>query len=327
MSRVECTFKPRIYVRDNVHLNSARLTQIRSRDGRNLSFFQVLGALSYVYNLSYPLALLLTFAGFITCGTISFGKNPMTAAEKSKFSESKSGSSAIAPYIDILLSLPSYLPRVTLDLGSLSKRGFFKIAHNASLVHPRDVESASPHPGLVALFIATACRNKQNSASLVSIARFHAARLRNQPIDSVHESIARGECALAFLVLRGTYPKQDPLYVSPGRARMSPRVGRNPEAQMEMMKVNRKVALERFEFQGAVPAERMEQWFGEERLPDEWWLNSEEASPGVRSIKTIGLIQTARAAYMVGQVVDQAVVLSAKERKPMDTPVIKYSIS
>lgn len=324
MPRFECPCKSRIYVRDHfaqLYLETLTEKKTRSRDGTNLSFFELLTAIAYVYNISYPLATLITVGGFLTCGKIQFGK---ASTSNNALRESSEKLSEPSP-MNILLSLPSYLPRVTLDLGSLAERGFFKIAHNASLVHPRDVESTSPHPGLVALFIATACRNILNSASLASIARFHGARLKSQPIDPVHDNIARGECALAFLALRGQYVEVDPAFITPRRPKMSPGIGGTSE--MEAMKVNRKLELEKHDLRGSVPAERLEQWFDQERLPDGWWPDSEDGSPGVRSTKTIGLIQAVTAANMIKQIIDQAMIPSSRKDRPVNTPVIKYPIS
>jgi hypothetical protein len=60
---------------------------------------------------------------------------------------------------------------------------------------------------------------------------------------------------------------------------------------------------------GFVPISRLEQWFGEERLPDNWW-NSDGS--GVRPKKTVGLVETRKLANFIGQLAELSVSADAE---------------
>src|SRR6266542_5932190 len=54
---------------------------LRSRKGVNLGFVDLIKAIHHVYNISYPLAFLLAFGGFVTSGKFAFrGATPSTQA-------------------------------------------------------------------------------------------------------------------------------------------------------------------------------------------------------------------------------------------------------
>ncbi|KAK2465557.1 hypothetical protein APHAL10511_002449 [Amanita phalloides] len=170
-------------------------------------------ALCAVYNISRLLAHVLATVGYITCGKLSF----------------TSGSSIVC------------IPRLTwtLDLASLSQQGRFKIAHNASFVHPNDTPSHSPDPVLVTDILDCAMLSK--GLSLRDLARVHAQRLAqlDRPLDGLHEKIALGECGLFWLLMRDKERGDDDV----------------------------------------VPVKRVRQWLCEERLPDDWWTSTRPALP------------------------------------------------
>ncbi|KAK7055131.1 heme-HALOPEROXIDASE domain-containing protein [Favolaschia claudopus] len=157
------------------------------RDGTQVTFTQLLRTIKAVYNLSFPLALLLTLAGFLTCARLSITR-PTSKAELS---------STFDP-------LPWLSVSWTLNLSDLSARGWNKIAHDASLVHPSGVPSHAPDPALVSDLLASAHRAEPHGLTLDALAAIHARRERGiaQPLSSFHEQIAQGESALAWLVLQ-----------------------------------------------------------------------------------------------------------------------------
>lgn len=216
-------------------------------------------AIVFVYNLSYPLAVLLAIGGFLTAGKLS---SPKPAFE---FPHSSSPRS----WVQTLISLPlvviwallSLLPTFTLDLGSLSQHGRWKIAHDASFVHPNGKPSTAPDPTLVQNLLEYADKTG-GGFSLHDVVKFHLTRVNSttQSLDNLHSQIAIGECALTWIMLRA--PGSGPA-ISGG---------------------------------GFIPVSRLGQWFGEERLPDNWWNEDEH---GVRPKTIVGLVGTRRlAGYM-----------------------------
>ncbi|KAJ7085384.1 Chloroperoxidase [Mycena belliarum] len=134
-------------------------------NGSSITFSQLLHAVRTVYNLSYPLALLLTIAGFATCAKFSRGA-------------------------------------WTLDLAALAARGGAKIAHDASLVHPSGAPSHAPDPVLLASLLGAAAPAPAPGITLEGLAAVHVARARSAPpLDGLHRQIAFGECALTSLVM------------------------------------------------------------------------------------------------------------------------------
>ncbi|KAJ7657778.1 Chloroperoxidase [Mycena polygramma] len=165
--------------------------------GTQITFTHLLHAVKTVYNLSLPLALLLTVAGFLTCGKLSLQlRTPSTSSPSSPTTPSR------------------WRPSIswTLDLADLSARGWNKIAHDASLVHASGIPSHAPDPALLSdLFSAAAHplphagpQPEDEGITLRGLADVHAARERGlpHPLGGVHEQIALGECALGWLVLR-----------------------------------------------------------------------------------------------------------------------------
>ncbi|KAF8955793.1 Chloroperoxidase [Flammula alnicola] len=228
-----------------------------SRGGSNLTFFEVFWATVFVYNLSYPLAFLLTLGGFIASGTVSFHKISSNC-------------------------LTCLIPSFTLDLASLSTRGSGKIAHDASFVHPNGAPSTSPDPALLKNLLQYASKTRdlhghpKGGLGLVDIAQFHSERVKSSPspLDNIHNQIALGECALTWEVLRGHK-------CSYGRG-----------CQLEDCKTCSGIN----HLEGVVPVARLEQWFGDERLPHGWW-----DAAGGRPAKSVGLLRTRRMANLIGQ--------------------------
>lgn len=200
-----------------------------------MSFAEVVGAIHFVYNISYPLAILLTLVGFLTCGTFSW-RRPSRSSNR----HLPTLFSALALFLMSVVMTFFIFPSWTLDLSALSARGAHKITHNASFVHPDDISSTAPDPRMVEHLIHYATqasdRSRRSGLGLVDFARFHAQRERaaRAKLFNIHEQVALGEGALTWLVLRG-FSESPPAY------------------------------------SGIVPTERVRQWLGEERLPDGWW--------------------------------------------------------
>ena len=163
----------------------------------------------------------------------------------------------------VILALISLLSPLTLNLGSLAQRGRWKIAHDSSFVHLNGSPSTAPDPTLVQKLLEHAVRTG-GGFNLRDIAVFHLTRVRSatEPLDDLHSRIALGECALAWEML-----------CAPGNG---PAISGA----------------------GFVPISRLEQWFGEERLPDNWWGDD---GGGVRPKKAVGLVETRRLAEFIGQ--------------------------
>ena len=216
-------------------------------------------AVQYVYNLSFPLAFSLTFFGFFTCGEILW--RPLRY---------KQGRYELGDVIR------SFFPTWTIDLASLSKRGYSKIAHDASLVHPDDKPSTSPDPTLlVDLLLSASHRNNQpDGLTLRDLARLHAKReaSSNRPLSSLHEQVALGECGLTWLIMRERISGRKCANYFHGH--------QNNACETEFV----------------IPWSRLEQWFGEERLPDDWW-------DYVRPIDEVGLCEARRWATYVARIV------------------------
>ncbi|KAH0579604.1 hypothetical protein H2248_002456 [Termitomyces sp. 'cryptogamus'] len=237
------------------------------RNGTNISFWTLFGAIRHVYNLSFPLAMLLTTVGYITSGTLS-----LLPAKQSELSHNDT----LLTIITRFLPHPSW----TLNLASLCITGPYSIAHDASLVH-KDVPGSMADPALVAQLL-TLAHHKQSSPyntslsipikskyrdglTLCDLGCLHAEREDALPpthkLNKLHEQVALGECGLAWCVMR-THDE-------------------DPE-------------------QGTIPVRVLEQWFGEERLPDGWWDVG-----GGRPVREVGLREAAKRAAEVGLFKDQ----------------------
>ncbi|KAJ7156153.1 hypothetical protein C8R46DRAFT_1294635 [Mycena filopes] len=153
------------------------------RRGTQISFTHLLRATQHVYNLSLPLALLLTLVGFLTCAKFNFS---FTRPECRGW---------------------NWRPTLswTLDLADLSARGPTKIAHDGSLVHASGAPSNAPDPALLAAFLAAAAHSPSTETgglTLPDLAALHAANTRDLKLSAFHEQVALGECGLGWLVMR-----------------------------------------------------------------------------------------------------------------------------
>ncbi|KAF8153922.1 hypothetical protein B0H34DRAFT_661502 [Crassisporium funariophilum] len=231
-----------------------------SREGTGIKFWELTKVMVDVYNITYPLAILLSLAGFITCGKVS---SPPIEPMKSRSASNSRNSwkeKLVKPIQRLLKPLTSLL-RVswTLDLGWLTQRGASKIAHDASLVHPSGVTSTAPDAKLLedVLSYASTVRGPdgalKNGLDLRDIAHLHAGRVQSAltPLSNLHRQIAFGECGLIWEMLKGR--------------------------------------------DSVVPTARLQQWLGEERLPDGWWDKD-----GVRPKIPVGLFRARKTADMVG---------------------------
>ncbi|KAG7087388.1 hypothetical protein E1B28_013359 [Marasmius oreades] len=193
------------------------------RSGKGIELKTLLVALITVYNVSYPLALLLAGTALLRYGKL-----------------------------DTSSSLLPWNWRLTIDLASLSSFGSLRIAHPASLVHPNE-PSHSPDPNLLENAVSHAHKDSSGSELGLTLRDLAAIRLEreaklSQPLDSLHERIALGESALCYLALRNHFGSTD-----------------------------------------TIPISRFAIFFGDERLPDNWWQE-------VRPTTTVGLIETRRIA-------------------------------
>ncbi|KAJ7715245.1 hypothetical protein B0H16DRAFT_508001 [Mycena metata] len=159
------------------------------RRGTQITFTHLLHAIKSVYNLSLPLALLLTLVGFLTCAKFSLRLptvSPISPSQKlSRGSRWR-----------ISLSW-------TLNLADLSARGLTKIAHNGSLVHASGAPSHAPDPALLQNFLTVAADSSahhETGLTLPALTAIHAARA--QHLSGLHKQVAQGECALGWLVMR-----------------------------------------------------------------------------------------------------------------------------
>ncbi|KJA22612.1 hypothetical protein HYPSUDRAFT_642555 [Hypholoma sublateritium FD-334 SS-4] len=237
------------------------------RSGSDLSFFELFRAIAFVYNLSYPLALLLTTGGFATCGRLSWAPADRTTPSWPPARHAPWPTRIALLLVALAKTALRAVPTLTLDLNALSARGAAKIAHDAALVHADGGRTApcAPSPPLVARLLA--CAGAQG-LGLHELARYHAGRERDAPpLSGLHAQIAAAECSLVWQVLH---------YCPPSALAPVPREGEKKEAGD---------TLETAEC--VVSASRLEQWLGEERLPDGWWEPA-----GVRPAQTIGVLQT-----------------------------------
>jgi len=203
-------------------------------------------------------------AGFLSAGDLSFPK-PVFPLYLSPSPQSWRHT-LVFLLLMVISALVSLLPRLTLNLGSLAQRGRWKIAHDSSFVHPNGRPSTAPDPILVQNLLKFATKTG-GGFNLRDMAMFHLTRAKSatQPLDGLHSQIALGECALTWEMLHA--PGNGPT-ISGG---------------------------------GFVPVSRLEQWFGEERLPDNWWGDGGDA---VRPKKVVGLVETRKLATFIGQLAE-----------------------
>ncbi|KAJ6620430.1 hypothetical protein B0H10DRAFT_1077531 [Mycena sp. CBHHK59/15] len=204
------------------------------REGTYISFLHLLRAVQNVYNLTLPLALLLTLVGFLTCAKVSF-----------KLPEPPSFSIRSRPHPGLCRGYRwRFSCSWTLDLADLSARGWTKITHDASLVHPSGTASHAPDPGLLRSLLHADITEldsaplQENGMTLRDLATVRVTREKSlpHPLSSFHEQVAVGECALGWLVMRDADT-------------------------------------------GAIAVDTLAQWFGEERLPEGWWHSRRPSRP------------------------------------------------
>ncbi|TFK37516.1 hypothetical protein BDQ12DRAFT_652502 [Crucibulum laeve] len=239
------------------------------RSGTQITLFVLTRTLVHVYNVSFLLAFILAFTGFITCGTFRFEVDQMN---------DYLGSSTRRKSLSVFPRLLSCVPRLrwTLDLADLSKRGPLCIAHNGSLVHPDSVSSSAPDPTLVKELLhyanlTSACENAPiPGLSLVNLARFHSQRVASSetPLNKLHKHISRSESALLWALMHDRAEEDEKL--------------RDEDSEVPV-----------------IPLSRLEQWLGQERLPDGWWDEG-----GVRPVKTVGLRDARRQSNVIQALID-----------------------
>ncbi|KAJ4001204.1 hypothetical protein F5050DRAFT_1561306 [Lentinula boryana] len=216
------------------------------RSGRDISFLTLVRAIMEVYNISLPLALMLTVPGFLIYARFQLHSNSSASFLDT---ESRSRSFPSISYSITLSSLASFGPGL-------------KIAHRASLVHP-DYPSEKPDTNMLHGFLnyARLCQRislhsdeQRGCFTIHDLASFRVSRESNLPgpnkLDGIHEQVALGESSLTWLL----FAKQSPSSASPD-----------------------------------ISLSHLEQWFGEERIPDGW----------TRPTETIGLINARKVAGQV----------------------------
>ncbi|KAH8830942.1 hypothetical protein DL96DRAFT_1813918 [Flagelloscypha sp. PMI_526] len=149
----------------------------------------------------------------------------------------------------------------TLDLDRLSHKSRFSIAHSASLVHKASERgcSTSPDPVMVKKLMSFAPPNLEDEhdekgPTLIDLARLRVTLEKAEPISLLHQQISQGEMALGWILLCDKGPS------------------------------NHEDACEAWNADSRIPSESIQQWFGEEKLPDGWW------DGGRRPRKEIGLL-------------------------------------
>lgn len=240
-------------------------------NGRGFTFFQLIKAMVLVYNISYPLAFLLTSAAFLTCGKLSFHSDHHDRGLL--WRPRKSDNSFLGlfllfiHYIGSLAIRTFRQPSWTLDLQSLSRRGTLMIAHDGSFVHPDGKPSTSPDPDRVGVLLQQASTARDSKGDLKGgldfsdIVRIRTERVLSPAhpvLSGYHEQISLGECGLLWEVFR-----------------------------------DRTGALK-----GVIPTYKLQRLLGEEMLPDEWWATT-------RPKKTIGLLRARRTADEVSRLSKQ----------------------
>lgn len=238
------------------------------RDGENLTFIVLIQAIVSVYNISYPLAFLLTLVGFITCGKFTYASRPGLPPLSSHTCHA-TGFQRLAKFC----SAPRRV-RWTLSLRDLCQRGPRKITHDASFVHPNLIPSDHSDTGLVSDLLKhamTACDDEgraKDGLSLVDLAHIHEDRetTLNHPLSPFHKQVVFGECAIAWSVMRA-------------------HISRKGAATLHEDSVD------------VIPTTKLESWFGEEQLPKGWWDKD-----GTRPSKQVGLLEVKQRARKVKKI-------------------------
>ncbi|KAJ3851424.1 hypothetical protein EV368DRAFT_43173 [Lentinula lateritia] len=142
------------------------------RSGRDIDFITLVTAIMEVYNISLPLALLLSVPGFLLYAHLRV---------------SWSGTRPSATYTLTLSSLSSFGPGL-------------KIAHRASLVHP-NYPTQCPDKRMVDDVVGSM---RESGLTLSDLAGLRVSRESGlcgmQKLSGVHEQVALGESALTWLI-------------------------------------------------------------------------------------------------------------------------------
>ena len=152
------------------------------------------------------------------------------------------------------------------------------IAHDGSLVHPDGEQSTAPDPTRLKDLLqqASTARNSKGYLKggldffdIVRIRTEHVLSTAHPMLSEYHDQISLGECSLLWEVLRDRSGTLD----------------------------------------GVIPTFKLQQWLGEERLPDGWWCS--------RPKEAIGLLQARKTANEVvklsKQIADEAGIVYTKE--------------
>lgn len=258
-------------------------------NGKDFTSFQLLKAMVLVYNLSYPLAFLLTSAYF-TYGKLSFvSYNGLEIGSSNQDNQVRRSwpTGLFSRFISCARSLAACIfrhPSWTLDLQSLCQRGSLSIAHDGSFVHPDGFPSTSPDPSRVASLLQRASMARDANGVLkgglgfndiVSIRTENALSVHPM-LNRYHEQISFGECGLLWEVFRERLeePRGQPVTL----------LGE------------------------VIPSCRLQQWLGDEKLPDGWWDH-------IRPKKPVGLLQVRKTANECARLSKQ-MVKDAHIRKP-----------
>ena len=205
-----------------------------------------------MYNISTPLACLLSTFAFVLCG--SWTVTPRALPSQRWPENDVSQISRPSP---TLLDLVPF-PRVKLDLHDLAKHGSLRIEHDGSLAHKDAMPGAkfapiTPDPSLVVDLTETSqaislhaasgemkYRGKNSTTDMtledVALARFNRNTTLETPLSAFHSRLALSECALLLSVM-AKHPTNN-----------------SENAQKKPF----------------VPRKWVKEWFGEERLPDDW---------------------------------------------------------
>ncbi|KIY44877.1 hypothetical protein FISHEDRAFT_77097 [Fistulina hepatica ATCC 64428] len=245
------------------------------RTGRDIEVQSLIRALRVVFNLSFPLALLLALSGYLTCGRLRLNV---------AFTRTPARSTLLCCLFNLVYCLLTFRIAVSLswciNLDALMARGPLKIAHPAAFVHDDHGHDTSPDMHMLRQLLCLAFRHTVNPVtapsslsleqldpcrsaplptapakvpaapcpgfSLGDLAAIRAAREAHTPrLNWFHEQVALGEAALGWLVLGD----------------------RLKASQIQQIRI---------------PANRFAQFFGEERLPDGWWGTHSPADGSMR---------------------------------------------
>jgi hypothetical protein len=140
------------------------------------------------------------------------------------------------------------------------------IAHDGSLVHPDGKPSTAPDPTRLENLLqqASTARNSKGDLKggldffdIVRIRTDHVLSTAHPMLSEYHDQISLGECSLLWELLRDRAGTLD----------------------------------------GVIPTFKLQQWLGEERLPDGWWYS--------RPKETVGLLRARKTANKIAKLSKQ----------------------